>query len=109
MSILIFIDLSFQCVAMEIHPMYLMIPAALMCSFSFRLPVGTPPNAIITVAGYIPTSWLIAGGCAPAIYSLIVEVILFPTWGVFIYGIKEFPDWAKRIYMENNTNVHCSN
>ncbi|XP_025989688.2 protein I'm not dead yet, partial [Solenopsis invicta] len=98
-----------MCVAMEIHPMYLMIPAALMCSFSFRLPVGTPPNAIITVAGYIPTSWLIAGGCAPAIYSLIVEVILFPTWGVFIYGIKEFPDWAKRIYMENNTNVHCSN
>ncbi|KYQ59712.1 Protein I'm not dead yet [Trachymyrmex zeteki] len=94
-----------MCVAMEIHPMYLMIPATLMCSFSFRLPVGTPPNAIVTIAGHIPTSWLIAGGCAPAIYSLIVEVIFFPTWGVFVYGIKDFPAWARYVQMENNTDV----
>ncbi|XP_036148537.1 protein I'm not dead yet-like [Monomorium pharaonis] len=94
-----------MCVAMEIHPMYLMIPATLMCSFSFRLPVGTPPNAIITIAGHIPTNWLITGGCAPAIYSLIVEVIFFSTWGVFVYGIKDFPAWAKRVPMENNTNL----
>ncbi|XP_018377432.1 PREDICTED: protein I'm not dead yet-like, partial [Trachymyrmex cornetzi] len=94
-----------MCVAMEIHPMYLMIPATLMCSFSFRLPVGTPPNAIVTIAGHIPTSWLIAGGCAPAIYSLIVEVIFFPTWGVFVYGIKDFPAWARYVQMKNNTDV----
>jgi len=92
---------------MEIHPMYLMVPAALMCSFSFRLPVGTPPNAIITIAGHIPTSWLIAGGCIPAIYSLIVEIILFPTWGVFAFGIKDFPVWARYTQMENNTDVIC--
>ncbi|XP_012058551.1 PREDICTED: protein I'm not dead yet-like [Atta cephalotes] len=94
-----------MCVAMEIHPLYLMVPATLMCSFSFRLPVGTPPNAIVTIAGHIPTSWLMAGGCAPAIYCLIVEVIFFPTWGVFVYGIKEFPDWARYIEIENNTDV----
>lgn len=92
---------------MEIHPMYLMIPATLMCSFSFRLPVGTPPNAIITIAGHIPTNWLIAGGCAPAIYSLIVEVIFFPTWGVFVYGIQDFPDWARHAETKNNMNATC--
>ncbi|XP_071568788.1 protein I'm not dead yet-like [Temnothorax nylanderi] len=96
-----------MCVAMEIHPMYLMIPATLMSSFSFRLPVGTPSNAIITIAGHIPTSWLIAGGCAPAIYSLIVEVVFFQTWGVFAYGIKDFPAWARYVQMENNTDIIC--
>lgn len=80
---------------MKIHPLYLMMPVTLMCSYAFRLPVATPPNAIITVAGHLPTRMLITAGCFPAIYSLVVQVILFSTWGVFIYGIKDFPDWAK--------------
>ncbi|KAK2585406.1 hypothetical protein KPH14_010078 [Odynerus spinipes] len=90
-----------MCVAMQLHPMYLMIPATLMCSFSFRLPVGTPPNALVTVAGHIPTKWLIVGGCMPSIYSLIVEVLLFPTWGSIIYGINEFPAWALDVSASN--------
>ncbi|KAL6448027.1 hypothetical protein ACFW04_000218 [Cataglyphis niger] len=97
-----------MCVAMELHPMYLMIPATLMCSFSFRLPVGTPPNAIVTVAGNIPTNMLIAAGCIPSIYSLLVEVIFFPTWGVFVYGIKEFPEWARYVDPSiNDTDAAC--
>ncbi|XP_033320025.1 protein I'm not dead yet-like [Bombus bifarius] len=60
-----------MCVAMEIHPIYLMIPAAISCSYSFRLPVGTPPNAIIAAVGHIPTNWLMIGGCGPSIFSLI--------------------------------------
>ncbi|EZA59521.1 Protein I'm not dead yet, partial [Ooceraea biroi] len=96
-----------MCVAMEIHPLYLMVPAALMCSFSFRLPVGTPPNAIITIAGHIPTKGLITGGCMPSIYSLIMQVIFFPTWGVFVWGIREFPDWAKHVEATNDTDARC--
>ncbi|XP_032676440.1 protein I'm not dead yet-like [Odontomachus brunneus] len=95
-----------MCIVMELHPMYLMVPATLMCSFSFRLPVGTPPNAIIAVQGHIPTKWLITGGFVPAIYSLIVQVILFPTWGVFVFGIGEFPDWA--VYNVSDANARCA-
>ncbi|XP_071874212.1 protein I'm not dead yet [Bombus fervidus] len=84
-----------MCVAMEIHPIYLMIPAAISCSFSFRLPVGTPPNAIISVVGQIPTKWLMIGGCCPSVYALIVNVTSFTIWGTFVYDIKGFPDWAK--------------
>ncbi|XP_067217376.1 protein I'm not dead yet-like isoform X2 [Linepithema humile] len=84
-----------MCVAMKIHPLYLMMPVTLMCSYAFRLPVATPPNAIITVAGHLPTRMLITAGCFPALYSLVVQVILFSTWGVFVYGIKDFPDWAE--------------
>nr|XP_050850092.1 protein I'm not dead yet-like [Vespula vulgaris] len=89
-------------IAMELHPMYLMVPATLMCSFSFRLPVGTPPNALITVAGHIPTKWLMLAGCVPSLYSLLIQVLLFPIWGVYIYDIYEFPDWARQPQEEEN-------
>lgn len=38
-------------VEIEVHPLYLMLPAAIMCSMAFHMPVGTPPNAI--AADYI--------------------------------------------------------
>lgn len=79
---------------MKIHPFYLMIPATICCSFSFRLPVGTPPNAIVTATGHIPIQSLIMGGCIPSIYSLIVLLITFSTWGVYVYDTEIFPDWA---------------
>ncbi|CAK9803429.1 Protein I'm not dead yet [Anthophora quadrimaculata] len=87
-----------MCVAMEMHPMYLMIPATIMCSYSFRLPVGTPPNAIITVVGHIPTKWLMMAGCGPSIYAIFVQGLLFITWGTFVYDIHKFPEWAKDLH-----------
>ena len=95
-----------QSVAIEINPLYVMIPSALICSYAFRLPVGTPPNAIVTVTGKLPVKHLMIGGCMPAIYSFFVVIALFPIWGTYVYDIKldEFPDWAK---IQEQTYSHC--
>lgn len=80
---------------MEIHPLFLMVPTAIMCSYSFRLPVGTPPNAIIAMVGKIKTKYLMIGGCIPSIYTLLINTIFFLAWGSYVWGTNEFPEWAK--------------
>ncbi|XP_076300113.1 protein I'm not dead yet [Lasioglossum baleicum] len=84
-----------MCVAMRIHPLYLMIPATIMCSYSFRLPVGTPPNALVSTIGRMQTKVLMLGGCGPSIYALIVQSICFIVWGSWVYSAKDFPAWAE--------------
>ncbi|MBL8891175.1 MAG: DASS family sodium-coupled anion symporter [Planctomycetaceae bacterium] len=62
--------------SMEIHALYLTIPATLASSCAFMLPMATPPNAIVFGSGKI-TVWqmFIAGFCLNLV-SLIVIVPL---------------------------------
>ncbi|XP_046740192.1 protein I'm not dead yet-like [Diprion similis] len=83
------------CVAIKLHPLYLMLPAAFCCSFSFHLPVGTPPNAIVSAAGHIKTKDFIVAGIGPTLITLVVITVSFPTWGNVIFGVSEFPSWAE--------------
>ena len=43
----------FQGEEIHVHPYYLMLPAAISCSFAFMLPVATPPNAIVFAGGHL--------------------------------------------------------
>ncbi|XP_036148964.1 protein I'm not dead yet isoform X2 [Monomorium pharaonis] len=86
--------LAEMCVAIKIHPLYLMLPAALCCSFSFHLPVGTPPNAIASAAGHIKTKDFMIAGIGPSIITLVVTAVAFSTWGTYVFNLSEFPEWA---------------
>lgn len=91
---LFFFDL--QAIAIEIHPLYLMFPAALSCSMAFHMPVGTPPNAIVAGVVNIPTKSMAIAGIGPTIFTLLTVWATFPTWGVFVYDeLNTFPDWAR--------------
>ncbi|CAG9803918.1 unnamed protein product [Chironomus riparius] len=90
--------LAEMALAIRIHPMMLMYPAALSCCFAFHMPVGTPPNAIVAGIANIRTKDMAVAGIGPTIFTLITVWATFPTWGAVVYPeLSEFPDWAWRI------------
>lgn len=96
--------LAEMALAINIHPMYLMYPAALSCCMAFHMPVGTPPNAIAAGAGNIRIKDMAIAGIGPTIFTLIIVWISFPTWGAVIYPeLATFPDWAAKELATNLT------
>ncbi|XP_056635307.1 protein I'm not dead yet isoform X1 [Diorhabda sublineata] len=79
----------------KIHPMYLMMPAALCCSFSYCLPVSTPPNAIAAAPCNMPSKEMTKVGIGMTIISLLVLFTVFPFYSRLIWDVDTFPIWAK--------------
>lgn len=50
-------------VSLKIHPLYLLLPVTLACSYAFMLPVATPPNAIVYSASGMSTSEMVIYLC----------------------------------------------
>ncbi|KAK2506479.1 hypothetical protein MC885_016028 [Smutsia gigantea] len=55
---------------LRVHPLYLMIPGTVGCSYAFMLPVSTPPNSIAFASGHL----------------LVKDMTVFQ--------LGTFPDWA---------------
>ncbi|XP_030754855.1 protein I'm not dead yet isoform X2 [Sitophilus oryzae] len=80
----------------KIHPMYLMMPATLGCSFSYCLPVSTPPMAIAETACNIPSKEMTKAGLGVVVVSLGTLFLLYPWLGGLIWDLDVFPDWATK-------------
>lgn len=63
------------------------------------LPVATPPNALIFEAISIKqpmrTLDMIKPGLAMNVLCIGVQLALVNTWGVYIFNLNEFPQWAQ--------------
>ena len=72
---------------LNVHPLFLMIPATLNCSMAFMMPAGTPPNAV--VAGFINLRIgdLIKAGLVVSIITYLVTNFCFLTFGLIIFDI----------------------
>ncbi|MCF6249758.1 MAG: SLC13 family permease [Methylococcaceae bacterium] len=57
---------------MEIHPVWLMLPATLSASCAFMFPVATPPNAIIFGSGRIKVFEMVRVGFVLNIISVVI-------------------------------------
>ncbi|GBM09114.1 Solute carrier family 13 member 5 [Araneus ventricosus] len=81
-------------VAMRIHPMFLMIPVTISCSFAFMLPVATPPNAIVYEAGEMSALDMLKPGILMNLVCVAIEVFMISTYGKVVFDFGEFPSWA---------------
>jgi sodium-dependent dicarboxylate transporter 2/3/5 len=82
--------------AAHIHPLLLMIPAAVAASCAFMMPVATPPNAIVFGSGRIHISQMVKAGLLINLGGIVVVTILFLTLGITVFRIdpSSLPAWA---------------
>ncbi len=66
-------------VAMQIHPMLLMVGAALAASFAFMLPVATPPNAIAFSSRQFSIPEMVRAGIWLNLFGIIL-ITFFTLW-----------------------------
>ncbi|XP_072039412.1 uncharacterized protein [Amphiura filiformis] len=80
--------------SLGVNPLFLMIAAAIACSFAFMLPVATPPNAIAFAYGHVTVWDMVKTGFILNIVCILVSNLCLNTLGVWIYDVKTYPDWA---------------
>ncbi|RIO89810.1 SLC13/DASS family transporter [Staphylococcus gallinarum] len=63
-------------VAVNVHPLLLMVPAAMAANCAYMLPVGTPPNAIVFGTGRITIKKMASVGFWVNMISVVVIVLI---------------------------------
>jgi sodium-dependent dicarboxylate transporter 2/3/5 len=83
-------------VRVGLHPLLLMVPATLACSFAFMLPVATPPNAIVFGTRRIRMVQMMHTGLAFNLVGVLIATLAMYTLGRLVFGIDPdtMPPWA---------------
>ena len=63
-------------VAVGVHPMLLMVPAAMAANCAYMLPVGTPPNAIIFGSGKLSIKEMAKVGVWVNLISAVIIIVV---------------------------------
>jgi len=82
--------------AINVHPLLLMIPATLSASCAFMLPVATPPNAIVFGSGEIKMGDMIRIGIVMNLIGVVLITLFTFLLGtvVFDIGLDGLPEWV---------------
>ncbi|XP_066490546.1 solute carrier family 13 member 4 [Tiliqua scincoides] len=79
---------------LQINPLYTLIPVTMGISFAVMLPVGNPPNAIVFNYGHCQIKDMVKAGFGVNLIGLIVVMVAINTWGISLFQLNTFPDWA---------------
>lgn len=74
-------------IALDVHPLALMVPAAMAANCAFMLPVGTPPNAIVFGTGKVTIGEMMKAGFGLNILAALMIIIVVYLWVPVVYGI----------------------
>ncbi|XP_077191644.1 Na(+)/dicarboxylate cotransporter 3 isoform X2 [Paroedura picta] len=102
-TIIIFLPvLAELAIHLKVHPLYLMIPGTVGCSFAFMLPVSTPPNSIAFASGHLMVKDMAKTGLLMNLMGVLLLSLAINTWAKSIFQLGTFPAWAN-VHLENTT------
>ncbi|XP_022350013.1 solute carrier family 13 member 3 [Enhydra lutris kenyoni] len=94
-TIIIFLPvLAELSIRLRVHPLYLMIPGTVGCSYAFMLPVSTPPNSIAFASGHLLVKDMVRTGLLMNLMGVLLLSMAMNTWAQTIFQLGVFPDWA---------------
>jgi sodium-dependent dicarboxylate transporter 2/3/5 len=76
------------------NPLYLMMTAAVTCSYAFMLPVATAPNAIVFGASTMKTVDMMKAGIVMNIVCVLTTFGAINSYGVAMFRLDCYPSWA---------------
>ncbi|XP_009499317.2 solute carrier family 13 member 4 isoform X2 [Phalacrocorax carbo] len=86
-----------------INPLYTLIPVTMCISFAVMLPVGNPPNAIVFSYGHCQIKDMVKAGLGVNLIGLAVVMVAINTWGIRLFQLNTFPEWAAVSNITNQT------
>jgi sodium-dependent dicarboxylate transporter 2/3/5 len=97
---------------LHVHPLYLMLPATLITSYAFMLPVSTPPNAIAYSYGHLNMMDMVKAGSFLNILGFVIAILSVSIFGPIALDTNNVcPDWLESefclggIPINNTTNI----
>ena len=78
----------------EVNPLYLLLPATLVSSLAFLLPVSTGPNAIVQAASGMKATEMMRSGLVLTVVTLLTTCGAVLTIGNQVFGLSDYPSWA---------------
>uniref|UniRef100_A0A7N4NV13 Solute carrier family 13 member 3 n=1 Tax=Sarcophilus harrisii TaxID=9305 RepID=A0A7N4NV13_SARHA len=101
-TIIIFLPvLAELAIRLRVHPLYLMIPGTVGCSYAFMLPVSTPPNSIAFASGHLLVKDMVRTGLLMNLAGVLLLNLAMNTWAQSIFQLGTFPAWAE----DHSSNV----
>ncbi|XP_076024993.1 solute carrier family 13 member 2-like [Genypterus blacodes] len=86
--------LASMAVAIQLHPLYVMLPCTVAASLAFMLPVATPPNAIAFSFGNLKVMDMVKSGFMLNLIGILTVNLATNTWGYALFDMHTFPAWA---------------
>ncbi|CAD7694376.1 unnamed protein product [Nyctereutes procyonoides] len=86
--------------AIQVNPLYILIPSTLCTSFAFLLPVANPPNAIVFSYGHLKVMDMVKAGLGVNIVGVAVVMLGMSTWIWALFDLSTYPSWAPPISNE---------
>ncbi|XP_078274883.1 Na(+)/dicarboxylate cotransporter 3 isoform X2 [Rhinoraja longicauda] len=99
----ILIKLSLQ---MKVNPLYFAVPATIVCSYAFMLPISTPPNSIAFATGHLKVKDMVKSGIIMNILGILLLLLAVNTWGHYLFNLSTYPQWAEP--MQNATHIFAN-